>query len=153
MWLYHCLRNASYSTKKVDHNVRLRPLGYQELDLIPDILRIINLEARRDERYFVRDYETGQGWLYWAASLVTTTSHQSVSVSMIISPDTPQGGEEALEKYPIFSNIFSSNFHLTFRVNLMISSLKEDGLEPRTLLANLEYVQEALTHLLVLKKE
>ena len=35
----------------------------------------------------------------------------------------------------------------------MIASLKEDGLEPRTLLDNLEYVQEALNHLLVLKKE
>ena len=35
----------------------------------------------------------------------------------------------------------------------MITSLKEDGLEPRTLLDNLEYVQEALNHLLFLKNE
>ena len=35
----------------------------------------------------------------------------------------------------------------------MIASLKEDGLEPRTLLDNLEYVQEALANLLVLNKE
>ena len=35
----------------------------------------------------------------------------------------------------------------------MIGSLKEDGLEPKTLLLNLEYVHEALNHLLVLKKE
>ena len=35
----------------------------------------------------------------------------------------------------------------------MIASLKEDGLEPRTLLLNLEYVHEVLSHLVLLKKE
>ena len=74
-----------------------------------------------------------------------------VSLSMIISPDTPEGGEEALLKYYIFH--FSSTFHVACRVNSLITSLKEDGLEPRTLLANLEYVREALNHLLFLKKE
>ena len=70
---------------------------------------------------------------------------------MIISPDTAEGGEEALQKYPIFLFLISQP-HI-FRVNLMITSLKEDGLEPRTLLENLQYVEEALTHLLFLKKE
>ena len=39
------------------------------------------------------------------------------------------------------------------RIELMIASLKEDGLEPRTLLLNLEYVHEVLSHLVLLKKE
>ena len=47
----------------------------------------------------------------------------------------------------------SLNRNGPFRINNMIESLKEDGLEPKTLLLNLEYVQEALNHLLVLKKE
>ena len=71
---------------------------------------------------------------------------------MIISPDTAEGGEEALQKYPIFLFLIKFPPHIS-RVNLMITSLKEDGLEPRTLLENLQYVEEALTHLLFLQAE
>ena len=71
---------------------------------------------------------------------------------MIISPDTAEGGEEALQKYPIFLFLIKFPPHIS-RVNLMIASLKEDGLEPRTLLENLQYVEEALTHLLFLQAE
>ena len=71
---------------------------------------------------------------------------------MIISPDTAEGGEEALQKYPIFLFLIKFPPHI-LRVNLMIASLKEDGLEPRTLLENLQYVEEALTHLLFLQAE
>ena len=71
---------------------------------------------------------------------------------MIISPDTAEGGEEALQKYPVVLFLIKFPPHLS-RVNLMITSLKEDGLEPRTLLENLQYVEEALTHLLFLQAE
>ena len=53
---------------------------------------IINLEATR---CFVRDYETGQG----------CAGQPPVSLSMSILPDTPEGGEEALQKYQIFLSI------------------------------------------------
>ena len=71
---------------------------------------------------------------------------------VMTAPQSPEGGEEALQKYD--SCFFGSlNRNGPFRINNMIESLKEDGLEPKTLLLNLEYVQEALNHLLVLKKE
>ena len=71
---------------------------------------------------------------------------------VMTAPQSPEGGEEALEKYDSCF-LKSLNRNGPFRINSMIESLKEDGLEPKTLLLNLEYVQEALNHLLVLKKE
>ena len=70
------------------------------LALIPSLLMIINLEATR---CFVRDYERRQD---------CPGRHQSVSLSMIISPDTPEGGEEALQKYSIFLFLIEAPPHV-----------------------------------------
>ena len=96
-------------------------------------------------RCFVRDYETGQGCAGQpAASSQSQHDH-------LTGYSGGRGG--SLAKVSDIFIYFSSSLHLPFRVNLMITSLKEDGLEPRTLLGNLEYVQEALNHLLFLKNE
>ena len=93
----------------------------------------------------MRDYETGQGCAGQpAASSQSQHDH-------LTGYSGGRGG--SLAKVSDIFIHFSSSLHLPFRVNLMITSLKEDGLEPRTLLGNLEYVQEALNHLLFLKNE
>ena len=51
----------------------------------------------------MRDYETGPG---------CPPYHQSVSLSMIISPDTKEGGEEALQKYSIFLFLIKFPAHI-----------------------------------------